>query len=432
MIRLFFNFYLLLASCMTIYALAEPYVREYLIRDLFVGEFQAEYAGLFYLMDQLYESAGEESFLRIMAEYPNNEVISAQLLKLDDAQLSTDMLGDLNMGAIHVADILEMILYSRISESNEVVRIGPIGILPELNHARLVYQYLLYAVLALPIFLWLHNLQNKARRLEEATSHFGKGDFSVRVSEKPRHKVGELNHTFNQMAERVERLIKGHKSLTNAVAHELRTPVSRVRFQLDMLYEETDEKQRKEYMQGMSDDISELGEMIDELLTYARFDRDPVAISMQSYSLHESILNVIGTRHFNSNLTVNYDESWFLPDQSLQYVNFDPKNLERAIGNLVSNAEKYASSRIDIQVKRINGTCKVIVDDDGPGIPASQRISLFEPFKRLDDSRTRSTGGYGLGLSIVKQIAQWHKGQITIGESPAGGARFVFSWPTDD
>ena len=185
-------------------------------------------------------------------------------------------------------------------------------------------------------------------------------------------------------------------------------------------------------MQGISDDISELGEMIDELLTYARFDRDPVAISMDSYSLHESIQNVIGTRHFNSNLTVNYDDSWFLSNQSLQYVNFDPKNLERAIGNLVSNAEKYAKSRIDIQVKRINGTCKVIIDDDGPGIPASQRISLFEPFKRLDDSRTRSTGGYGLGLSIVKQIAQWHKGQITIGESPEGGARFVFSWPTDD
>jgi HAMP domain-containing protein len=118
----------------------------------------------------------------------------------------------------------------RILESNEVVRMGPMGLLPELNHARLLYQYLLYAVLALPIFLWLHNLQNKARRLEKATSHFGKGDFSVRVSEKPRHKVGESNHTFNQMAEHVERLIKGHKSLTNAaVAHELRTPVSRVR-----------------------------------------------------------------------------------------------------------------------------------------------------------------------------------------------------------
>jgi hypothetical protein len=88
---------------MTIYALAEPYVREDLIRDLFVQDYQAEYARLFYLMAQLYESAGEEAFIHIMADYPNNEVVSAQLLKLDDAQLSTGMLGDLNMGAIHVA-----------------------------------------------------------------------------------------------------------------------------------------------------------------------------------------------------------------------------------------------------------------------------------------------------------------------------------------
>lgn len=431
MIRTFFQFYILLASCMFIYAQAEPYVRLGL-RDLFVQQDLAEFSGLYFMMDELYQSVGDESFHRAMTNYPQNEVLPIKVMALDDEEISEDILSNLNVSSIHVDNILEKILYGRISESNVVVKVGPLGIMPDLNRARLAYLYLLYAVLALPILLWLYILQGKTRRLEAATSHFGKGDFSVRVSEKPRHRVGELNNTFNLMAERVERLIKGHKSLTNAVAHELRTPVSRVRFQLDMLYQESDEDQRKEYILGMSDDIDELGEMIDELLTYARFDRDPVAMSMHPHSLHESIQNVIGIRHFNSNLTVNYDDSWFLPDSSLQNVNFDPRNLERAVGNLVSNAEKYATSRIDIHVKKANGTCKVIVDDDGPGVPEAQRTSIFEPFKRLDDSRTRSTGGYGLGLAIVKQIAQWHKGQITIGESPLGGARFVFSWPTQD
>lgn len=429
MIRLFFNFYLLLASCMTIYALAEPYIREDLLRDLFVQQDVKEFAGLFYLMDELYETAGDESFHSTMASYPGEQILPAIVLKLNDAELSEGILRDLNAGEIHVADIHGPILYSRISESNTVVKVGPLGLTPELNRARLTYKYLLYAVLALPIFLWLYNLKSKTRRLEAAASHFGNGDFSARASEEGKYRVGNLNQTFNFMAERVERLIQGHKSLTNAVAHELRTPVSRVRFQLDMLYQESDDNQRKEYMHGISDDIDELSDLVDELLTYARFDREPMANSMDVHSLHESINNVIGTRHFDSSLTVNYDESWYSHSESLQLVQFDPKNLERAIGNLVSNAEKYAQSSINISVKRTDENCKVIVDDDGPGIPLAQRNGIFEPFRRLDDSRTRSTGGYGLGLAIVKQIAQWHKGTITIGESPTGGARFVFSWP---
>lgn len=429
MIRHFIIFYLLLTSCVAVYSLAEPYVREGLIRDLFVEEYSELNEGLFYLLDAHYERGGEEEFLKIWQDLPSNTVQPFTLFRMDEPGLPDAVMQGLEQNDVYVDDILDIVLYSKVADSPYVVMIGPEGITPKLENARLTYQFLLYAILALPVFFWVYNLYGKVQKLETATSHFGRGNFSVRVSEQTKHRVGQLNKTFNQMAERVERLINGHKSLTNAVAHELRTPVSRVRFQLDMLYQEGNETQRKEYMHGISDDVMELGDMIDELLTYARFDREPVAPSMHSHSLHESIQNVIGTRHFNSELIVSYDDSWFLAEQSLQYMNFDPKHLERAIGNLVANAEKYSQTRINIYVKRTTEDCQIIVDDDGPGIPPERRVDIFEPFKRLDDSRTRSTGGYGLGLSIVHQIAQWHRGSISIGESPVGGARFVFRWP---
>ena len=232
------------------------------------------------------------------------------------------------------------------------------------------------------------------------------------------------------MAERLERLVSGHKSLTNAVAHELRTPVSRIRFQLDMLYEEVDDDQRNEYMFGMSDNINELTDLVDELLTYARFDREAPAIEMQPHSLHRSLLNIVEATDLDSDAEVRYDDSWIQENPKVQFLPFEPKHLERAIGNLLNNAQKYCHSKVQMSVHLAGNECSIFVEDDGPGISEEDREQIFEPFRRLDNSRTRATGGYGLGLAIVKQIAEWHGGSIRIQNSSLGGARFVLAWPT--
>ena len=107
-----------------------------------------------------------------------------------------------------------------------------------------------------------------------------------------------------------------------------------------------------------------------------------------------------------------------------------PRYMHRVIQNLVGNALRYADSvvRVTCQIKGDNAV--LIVEDDGPGIPEDQRSRIFEPFTRLDDSRTRSTGGYGLGLSIVNRIVFWFTGQIHVAKSEAlGGAAFIMSWP---
>lgn len=426
MVRLFFSFYLLLIVFVFVYQLFGEVAVNTWLHEMLVYDKHNDYIGIFHVLEQLHQNVDEAQFKQVLAEYPRESNMPLALFERDQLPFESPVFDSDN---IFVADAHEDILYYQLSHSDLVLRIGPMGTYQPLLDIESTYEQSFFAVLAVSVLLWMVNLQRKFNRLNQAATRLGDGDLSVRVSNKSRHRLGNLNQSFNLMAERIERLMKGHKSLTNAVAHELRTPVARIRFQLDMMYDENDETQRKEYMYGISDDINELSDLVDELLTYARFDREAPALKMQSNSLDDSLQNVIRARHFDSHLTLVYDNNWCQSAKDWQYLPFDPKNLERAIGNLLSNAQKYADSRIEIHVERKTNSCTIYVDDDGPGIPEADRVDIFAPFKRLDDSRTRATGGYGLGLAIVKQIAQLHGGEVKIEQAPIGGARFVVQWP---
>ena len=106
----------------------------------------------------------------------------------------------------------------------------------------------------------------------------------------------------------------------------------------------------------------------------------------------------------------------------------DSKYLSRALVNVVRNAGRYARSRVRLTVERRDDRTVIVVDDDGPGVPAAQRERLFEPFTRAEDSRGRESGGVGLGLAIVKSVAEWHGGEARISDSPLGGARVSIAW----
>jgi two-component system, OmpR family, sensor histidine kinase RstB len=105
------------------------------------------------------------------------------------------------------------------------------------------------------------------------------------------------------------------------------------------------------------------------------------------------------------------------------------RHLRRAISNIVRNAQRYARSAITLDVQVDESGCRVVIDDDGPGIPVADRERLFLPFTRLDQDRNRQTGGHGLGLAIVHRVLQAHRGNAQIADSPLGGARFVLWWP---
>ncbi len=428
MIRLFFSLYLILLGFILAYQFSEESVEGAWMLDSFMYDRMFDHAGTFHLLDKMHQQMNSAEFEEAIASYPEQSLVPLELLKHADLH---SPVSDVKMGDIYIEAERPDILYYRFIDSDLIVKVGPLADYEPLASARGIYDKVLFAVLALSVSIWIFMLHQKLKRLDTAATRLGAGDFGARVSELGKHRVGQLNHSFNMMAERLDRLISGHKSLTNAVAHELRTPVSRIRFQLDMLYEETDEAQRNEYMYGMSDNINELTDLVDELLTYARFDREAPAIEMQQHSLHRSLLNVVEAAHFDGDVQLKYDDSWSQAYSNAEFLPFEPKHLERAVSNLVSNAQKYSDSQVQISVLKTGSDCTILVDDDGPGIPEEDRIHIFEPFRRLDNSRTRTTGGYGLGLAIVKQIADWHGGSIRIETSSLGGARFALNWPTN-
>jgi signal transduction histidine kinase len=437
MFGLFVRFYFILFIGVLLYVLFGLVAQNTWLNKKLEEDRANDLSGTVFMLEKMYRDLGEDELIKLFDDYPKASNIPVKFFHINELDLLPDSevrlragekLTDRNLATYNSPR--DIALYYNFPNSEIVIGVGPLGRGEELDNIVTIYEKSIFLVVALPMIVIMLSLLYKLKHLERASIRIGNGDFSARVSEINKHKIGKLNKSFNSMAARVERLIKGHKELTNAIAHELRTPISRIRFELDMMGIETDVNIRKEYMFGISDDIDELANLVDELLTYARFDREATALELKTHSLDESLQHVIDERHFNTDKLLTYDNKWAEFITQINPIRFDPKLLERAIGNLVSNAEKYSYSTVQISVKRSSQQCCIYIDDDGPGIPSNERINIFTPFKRLDNSRTRATGGFGLGLAIVKQIAQWHGGDVTIDDSPLGGARFIFTWST--
>jgi len=226
------------------------------------------------------------------------------------------------------------------------------------------------------------------------------------------------------MAERLNRLFKSQQQLTNAVSHELRSPISRLRFQLEMLQSAPDKETRQGYALGMSDDLDDMDNLIHELLNYTNLESKEPLNQWEEVDLSQWIKSQ--QQHLYAEISHEIILS-ALPENTL--VSIDTQSMARLLRNLVDNADKYTKDRIIIGAHVSDTECMFWVDDNGSGIPTDKVAQLFEPFSRLDTSRNKTTGGYGLGLAIVAQIIRRHHGHIQVRKNKYGGARFTVSWP---
>ncbi len=229
------------------------------------------------------------------------------------------------------------------------------------------------------------------------------------------------------MADRVQQLIATQRELSCGISHELRTPIARLRFALEML-SETDERAERERLWAMMVvDIDELDNLIDSSLTYARFEREAPEPHFSGVHFSEWLEGEIdAVRLLGRELQIDVDTS-AVPEKIS--VDVDRKAMPYAIRNLLRNAFKYAIKRVLVSAELAEGKILIHVDDDGIGIPAEEREHIFTAFTRLDRSRDRSTGGYGLGLAIARRVMELHGGTATANAAPLGGARLTLSWP---
>jgi two-component system, OmpR family, sensor histidine kinase RstB len=420
--KLFVQFYLLLFVC-------------FLVMTMLVGlvyKFTAERAGRqslddlmkssLYLMRSELREIPPRDWNKTLKELDLNLSFNLRIEPLDKFQLAESSMQHLRRGDIVALDD-QYTFIQRIPRSHYVLAVGPVPYLYYLHEMRLLDVALLAFIavsLAFPVFIWMRPHWQDMLRLETAAQRFGEGHLTERIHFDSMSSFERLGVVFNQMADNINALIASKKQLTDGIAHELRTPLVRLRYRLEMSENLTEAES-----QALNRDIGQLEALIEELLTYARLDRPQNELILTTPDLPEWI-----TAHVDDVQTVNPQRDVTLVQLTHgNYGSLDMRLMERVLDNLVNNAMRYSRQQVQVSLTLHAGRATLLVDDDGPGIAPDERERVFEPFVRLDPSRDRATGGCGLGLAIVHSIGLAMSGEVTCEASPLGGARFCFSWP---
>lgn len=276
---------------------------------------------------------------------------------------------------------------------------------------------------AVAAYRWMRPVWLDLVMVRESAIDFTGGRFNTRARESHSVIIGPLARTLNALAERMERLIAAQRDLTNGISHELRTPMARMRFALESLREPASAAEYHSALASIEQDITELDELIDMSLTYARLEYSSLQSNLESTALaawFEGQLNDAALLYMNKRIVAQVEVGLSLR------VTMDKRLMSYAVRNLLRNASKYAQSTIMVGLSVRHGNVEIYVEDDGAGVPPEQRERIFGAFVRLD----RQTGGYGLGLAISQLVLRAHRGSIAVTDpSTLSGARFEMSWP---
>jgi two-component system OmpR family sensor kinase len=300
-----------------------------------------------------------------------------------------------------------------VAERLSVVLIGVLGVM---------------ALVSIPL---ARAITRPVERLTATARALGEGDLSVRSGIIRKDEVGELGAAFDEMAERLQRLVRGEKELLANVSHELRTPLARIGVALDLAAEGDAQKTQK-YLQEIRTDVADLERLINDVLTAARLD---VAVGANGLPpLHRERIGASelihrAIQHFRECHPERALELEVAPE--LPSVDADAGLMRRALDNVLENAWKYSDAGMPIAVKARaeKGIVTIEVQDRGIGIDPQDLPRLFTPFFRTDRSRARGTGGVGLGLALTRRIVEAHGGQVAVESAPGSNTCVRFAIP---
>jgi signal transduction histidine kinase len=272
------------------------------------------------------------------------------------------------------------------------------------------------------VFLSAHLVLTRAlrplRRLQEGVARLSAGDLEVVLDNPTRDEFGALTDAFNRMAARVKEMVKARDQLLLDVSHELRSPLTRLKVALALLPDSATKAQAEA-------DAAEMEAMTTELLELERL-RDGRALRTTREDLVELLHDAARTYNGTPPGVQVHARPPAIP------LDLDVDGVRTVLRNLLGNAVKYSlpdSRPIEVTATFERDTLVVRVVDDGPGIPEEDLGVIFDPFFRVDRSRSRKTGGYGLGLSICKRIVEAHGGRIEATNNPVRGACFTLTFP---
>jgi len=306
---------------------------------------------------------------------------------------------------IHFALLGSLIVFAAIAAVLWHVRGGP----AEHGHSlggMLAMLLMLAAFIGFAAYPIVRFIVRRLERLQQGAEALAAGDLSARVVVEGHDEVARLATSFNHAAARIEQLVGAHKMLLAQASHELRTPLTRIRLALD-LSRDIDPKRR----QGLEADIAELDHLIEEILLASRLD----TLTDLDHGEPLDLVALVAEECARYGVDVEGEPVEIRGDSRL---------LRRLVRNLVANAERHGRPPVRVRIRVLDGRAELIVADAGAEIPADEREHLFEPFYRQGN-----TDGHGLGLSLVRQIARRHGGEVRYGTVGDAGCGFIVALP---
>lgn len=261
--------------------------------------------------------------------------------------------------------------------------------------------------------LFLRNQVRPIRRLAEAAESFGKGNEVLGFKPEGALEIRRAAQAFMLMRERIQRQITQRTEMLAGVSHDLRTPLTRMKLQLALLKPQPG-------LEDLQQDIGEMEHMVEGYLAFARGEGGETGAVTDLAQLLETVTNDARRTDDTRDITLKGAAGCMMLIR--------PKAIKRCFDNLVSNALRYGN-KVLITLELAETAVFVHIDDDGPGIPPDKRQDVLRPFVRLEESRNQDTGGVGLGLTIARDIARGHGGDLMLADSPLGGLRATVRLP---
>jgi two-component system sensor histidine kinase CpxA len=272
----------------------------------------------------------------------------------------------------------------------------------------LPYYLWILLIVALLCYILAVHLASPLRNLRRAMDRFGRGDLSARAHSSRKDEIGDLARAFDRMAERIETLLTAERRLLQDVSHELRSPLARLGFAIE-LARTTDDRELA--LGRIKKDVGRLSVLVDELLQLTRAEGDPSSRTRKEVVLSDLLRSLV------EDCTPEAEAKGCRLNLLLEGVTIrgDRELLRRAVENILRNAIRHApeGTSVEVSLRESSGSAVIAIRDHGTGVPEEYLGRIFKPFFRVDDDRSRSSGGVGLGLSIARRAIGLHRGQVS-------------------
>jgi signal transduction histidine kinase len=276
-----------------------------------------------------------------------------------------------------------------------------------------------FLILGYAAVIWLFR---PIRAIRQGAEHIGRGNFDFRISKIRRDQLGDLASDINRLASDVERMLDAKRALLLGISHELRTPLSRMRLGLEFLEDDAN-------VEGLKAEIAEMDKIVVSLLEAERLNSRHAELSRTHVTVGDLVNDLISDFFTRDSDRIRID----MPAEPLR-VFVDEARVTLMLKNLVSNALRYSDpedGRVELKVSATTGELVMTVTDHGPGMPADKAEHIGEPFYRGDPSRSRDSGGTGLGLFLATLVANAHGGTLSLLDTGGRGASFEVRIPLE-